>query len=97
MSLQLGQLKSARENLDKAIHMEPDLVHGYWQRHLLFLLQGKKTEALEDLNHILKINRLHAGAYISRYERGVKRLRSEGGLNEHKLRHMTFCKIGCCK
>lgn len=62
----LGQLKSARENLDKAVMMEPSLVHGYWQRHLLFLLQGKKAEALEDLNHILKVNRLHAGAYISR-------------------------------
>ncbi|XP_067933193.1 uncharacterized protein [Watersipora subatra] len=64
----LGQLKAARENLDKALSLEDSLVHGYWQRHLLFLLQGKKTEALEDLNRILKVNRSHAGAYISRAE-----------------------------
>ena len=63
---QLGKIKSAQEDLDLAIKLEPMLIDSYWHRHLLFLLQNKKAEALSDLNAILKHNKKHAGAYRSR-------------------------------
>jgi hypothetical protein len=47
--------------------MEPDLTDAYWHRHLLYLLQDKKKEALGDLNFMIKKNKKHAGAWRSRY------------------------------
>ena len=47
--------------------MEPDLTDAYWHRHLLYLLQDKKKEALVDLNFMIKKNKKHAGAWRSRY------------------------------
>ena len=49
----------------RAIKMEPMLLDAYWHRHLLYVLQDKKAEALEDLNYIMKHNKNHAGAYRS--------------------------------
>lgn len=51
--------------LFRAIKMEPMLLDAYWHRHLLYVLQDKKTAALEDLNFIMKHNKTHAGAYRS--------------------------------
>ena len=51
----------------RVIQMEPDLTDAYWHRHLLYLLQDKKKEALGDLNFIIKKNKKHAGAWRSRY------------------------------
>ncbi|KAK6975950.1 tetratricopeptide repeat protein 6, partial [Biomphalaria glabrata] len=64
----IGQLKKAECDLDRAINMEPDLLDAYWHRHLLYILQDKKTAALEDLNFIMKRNKSHAGAYRSMAE-----------------------------
>ena len=63
---QLGKLKQAHEDLDKAIELEPTMLDAYWHRHLLFLLQNHKSLALEDLNFILKNNKLNSAAYRSR-------------------------------
>ena len=46
--------------------MEDNFVDAYWQRHLIYLVQNKTDEALDDLNTILKLNRAHTGAYLSR-------------------------------
>ncbi len=62
----LGFIKLALDDLNKAIEMEERYVDAYWQRHLIYLLQDYKDEALDDLNIILKINRTHSGAYLSR-------------------------------
>jgi tetratricopeptide (TPR) repeat protein len=62
----LGFIKLALDDLNKAIEMEERYVDAYWQRHLIYLLQDYKDQALEDLNIILKINRTHSGAYLSR-------------------------------
>ena len=52
----------------RAIELEPLLLDAYWHRHLLFILQDKKKEALEDLTFILKHTKTHAGAYRSMAE-----------------------------
>ncbi|XP_021358969.1 uncharacterized protein LOC110454008, partial [Mizuhopecten yessoensis] len=64
----LGMVKRAEEDLDKAIRLEPSLLDAYWHRHLLFLLQDKKKEALDDLTFILKHSKNHSGAYRSMAE-----------------------------
>jgi hypothetical protein len=60
-------LTLALSDLDASIQMEGHFVDAYWQRHLIYLTQNKKTEALNDLAVVLKLNRTHAGAYLSRY------------------------------
>ncbi|XP_059505178.1 uncharacterized protein ttc6 isoform X2 [Stegostoma tigrinum] len=62
----LGQLKSAMEDLNEAVKLEPMLLDIYWQRHFLYLLQLRTSEALDDLNFVLKHNRNHADAYTSK-------------------------------
>ncbi|XP_048456382.1 uncharacterized protein ttc6 [Rhincodon typus] len=62
----LGQLKSAMEDLNEAIKLEPMLLDIYWQRHFLYLLQLRTSDALDDLNFVLKHNRNHADAYTSK-------------------------------
>ncbi|XP_038636843.1 uncharacterized protein ttc6 [Scyliorhinus canicula] len=62
----LGQLKSAMEDLNKAIKLEPRLLNAYWQRHFIYLLQFKTANALDDLNFVLKHNKNHADAYTSK-------------------------------
>ena len=62
----LGFIKLALDDLNKALSMEKNFVDAYWQRHLIYLVQDRKVDALEDLNLILKLNRFHAGAYLSR-------------------------------
>ncbi|XP_062974543.1 tetratricopeptide repeat protein 6 [Elgaria multicarinata webbii] len=62
----IGKLKSAMDDLEKAISLEPMLVNAYWHRHLLFLYQNKISPALEDLNFIIKCNKNNADAYLSR-------------------------------
>ena len=52
----------------RAIELEPLLLDAYWHRHLLYVLQDKKKEALEDLTFILKHTKTHAGAYRSMAE-----------------------------
>ncbi|XP_033743076.1 uncharacterized protein LOC117329299 isoform X6 [Pecten maximus] len=64
----LGMVKRAEEDLDSAIRLEPMLLDAYWHRHLLFLLQDKKKEALEDLTFILKHSKNHSGSYRSMAE-----------------------------
>ncbi|GFR77474.1 tetratricopeptide repeat protein 6, partial [Elysia marginata] len=64
----IGQLKRAENDLDKAISMEPGLLDAYWHRHLLYILQDRKSAALEDLNLIMKTNKNHSGAYRSMAE-----------------------------
>ncbi|XP_041070110.1 uncharacterized protein ttc6 [Carcharodon carcharias] len=62
----LGQLKSAMADLNEAIKLEPMLLDAYWQRHFLYLLQVKTSDALDDLNFVLKHNKNHADAYTSK-------------------------------
>ncbi|XP_051871501.1 uncharacterized protein ttc6 [Pristis pectinata] len=62
----LGQLQSAMEDLNEAIKLEPMLLNAYWHRHFIYLLQMKTSEALDDLNFVLKHNRSHADAYTSK-------------------------------
>ncbi|XP_077179273.1 tetratricopeptide repeat protein 6 isoform X2 [Paroedura picta] len=64
----MGKLKTAMDDLEKAISLEPMLVNAYWHRHLLFLYQNKTRQALEDLSFIIKNNKNHADAYLSRAE-----------------------------
>ena len=45
--------------------MEGGLLDAYWHRHLLYILQDRKSAALEDLNFIMKTNKSHSGAYRS--------------------------------
>ncbi|XP_067895393.1 uncharacterized protein ttc6 isoform X2 [Heterodontus francisci] len=62
----LGQLKSAMADLNEAIKLETMLLDAYWQRHFLYLLQLKMSDALDDLNFVLKHNKNHADAYTSK-------------------------------
>ncbi|GFN98631.1 tetratricopeptide repeat protein 6, partial [Plakobranchus ocellatus] len=64
----IGQLRKAENDLDRAISMEPGLLDAYWHRHLLYILQDRKSAALEDLNFIMKTNKNHSGAYRSMAE-----------------------------
>ncbi|XP_055496523.1 uncharacterized protein ttc6 isoform X4 [Leucoraja erinacea] len=62
----LAQLQLAMADLNQAIKLEPMLLNAYWHRHLIYLLQMKTSEALDDLNYILKHNKNHADAYTSK-------------------------------
>ncbi|XP_067848274.1 uncharacterized protein ttc6 [Heptranchias perlo] len=62
----LGQLKSAMEDLNNAIKLEPSLVNAYWHRHFIYLLQMRTSDALDDLNFVLRHNKNHADAYTSK-------------------------------
>ena len=62
----VGEIKLALDDMNRSIELEPKFADAYWQRHLIYLIQNKKQDALEDLNILLKINRHHSGAYISR-------------------------------
>lgn len=62
----LGFIKKALDDLNLALEMEFNFVDAHWQRHLVYLVQDRKADALEELNTILKFNRNHAGAYLSR-------------------------------
>ncbi len=61
----LGLLSLALKDIQDAIDIESNFVDAYWQRHLIYLTQNKKAEALNDLAYILKLNRTHGGAYLS--------------------------------
>ncbi|KAM5129116.1 tetratricopeptide repeat protein 6 [Mantella aurantiaca] len=64
----LGDIQLALQDLDTVIKHEPQLLDAYWQRHLIFLLQGKTNQALDDLNFIIKYKKTHADAYLSKAE-----------------------------
>ncbi|KYO37236.1 tetratricopeptide repeat protein 6 isoform B [Alligator mississippiensis] len=64
----LGKLKSAMEDLEKAIRLEPLLLNAYWHRHLIYLFQAKIPAALDDLNYIIKWNKNSVDAYLSKAE-----------------------------
>ncbi|XP_053884264.1 tetratricopeptide repeat protein 6 isoform X2 [Malaclemys terrapin pileata] len=64
----LGKLKSAMDDLEKAISLEPLLLNAYWHRHLIYLFQEKNQAALDDLNFIIKWNKNNADAYLSKAE-----------------------------
>ncbi|XP_067388344.1 tetratricopeptide repeat protein 6 [Emydura macquarii macquarii] len=64
----LGKLKSAMDDLEKAISLEPLLLNAYWHRHLIYLFQEKNQAALDDLNFIIKWNKNNAEAYLSKAE-----------------------------
>ncbi|XP_035395143.2 tetratricopeptide repeat protein 6 [Cygnus atratus] len=64
----LGKLKSAMEDLEKAISLEPLLLDAYWHRHLIYLFQDKIYAALDDLNFITKLNKNKADTYLSKAE-----------------------------
>jgi len=61
----MGSLSLALDDLNKALNLEQNFVDAFWQRHLIYLTQDKKNEAIQDLTILLKINRTHAGAYLS--------------------------------
>jgi hypothetical protein len=46
--------------------MENNYVDAYWHRHLIYVIANQQDKALDDLNTILKVNKAHAGAYLSR-------------------------------
>ncbi|XP_054683760.1 tetratricopeptide repeat protein 6 isoform X1 [Grus americana] len=64
----LGKLKSAMDDLEKAISLEPLLLNAYWHRHLIYLFQDRISAALDDLNFITKWNKNKADTYLSRAE-----------------------------
>ncbi|XP_040528610.1 tetratricopeptide repeat protein 6 isoform X1 [Gallus gallus] len=64
----LGKLKSAMDDLEKAISLEPLLLDAYWHRHLIYLFQDKFSAALDDLNFITKWKKNKADAYLSKAE-----------------------------
>nr|XP_012622509.1 tetratricopeptide repeat protein 6 [Microcebus murinus] len=70
----LGKLRSAMDDLQRAIRLEPLLLNAYWHRHLIYLFQDKINEALDDLNYISKYNKNNADIYLSKAEifRGKK-------------------------
>ena len=59
----LGHIRKAKEDLDTALGLEPNLVDAFWHRHLLFLLEDNPKRAMEDITAIMKLTKLHAGAY----------------------------------
>uniref|UniRef100_UPI00398E5DDC uncharacterized protein ttc6 isoform X3 n=1 Tax=Pristiophorus japonicus TaxID=55135 RepID=UPI00398E5DDC len=61
-----GQLKSAMEDLNTAIKLEPMLLNAYWHRHFIYLLQLKTSDALDDINFVLRHNKNYADAYTSK-------------------------------
>ena len=61
----LGFIKKALDDFNLAIDTEEKFVDGYWQRHLVYLVQDRIKDATEDLNQIIKLNRHHSGAYLS--------------------------------
>ncbi|XP_051477986.1 tetratricopeptide repeat protein 6 [Apus apus] len=64
----LGKLKSAMDDLEKAIHLEPLLLNAYWHRHLIYLFQDRISAALDDLNFIIKWSKNKADTYLSMAE-----------------------------
>jgi hypothetical protein len=67
LNRKLGFIKLALNDLNKALSLESNYIDALWQRHLIYLVQDRKKSALYDLDLILKLNRTHAGAYLSRY------------------------------
>ncbi|XP_014340070.1 uncharacterized protein TTC6 [Latimeria chalumnae] len=68
LKIKLGQIKTAKADLNTAICIEPLLLDARWHRHLIYLLQDNDSEALEDLNFITKHKKNHADAYQSKAE-----------------------------
>nr|XP_009669207.1 PREDICTED: tetratricopeptide repeat protein 6 [Struthio camelus australis] len=64
----LGKLKSAMDDLEKAISLEPLLLDAYWHRHLIYLFQDRMSAALDDLNFISKWSKNKADTYLSKAE-----------------------------
>uniref|UniRef100_G1T9J7 Tetratricopeptide repeat domain 6 n=2 Tax=Oryctolagus cuniculus TaxID=9986 RepID=G1T9J7_RABIT len=64
----LGKLKSAMNDLQKVITLEPLFLNAYWHRHFIYLFQDKINEALDDLNYISKYNKNNAEVYLSKAE-----------------------------
>ncbi len=63
----MGKLKLALMDLNEAIEEEPRYIDALWQRHLIYIALNEIDKALIDLNAILKYQKTHAGAYLSRY------------------------------
>ncbi|XP_075357745.1 tetratricopeptide repeat protein 6 [Mycteria americana] len=64
----LGKLKSAMDDLEKAISLEPLLLNAYWHRHLIYLFQDRISAALDDLNFITKWSKNKTDTYLSMAE-----------------------------
>ncbi|XP_009984611.1 PREDICTED: uncharacterized protein LOC104379110, partial [Tauraco erythrolophus] len=64
----LGKLKSAMDDLEKAISLEPLLLNAYWHRHLIYLFQDRISAALDDLNFITERSKNNTDAYLSMAE-----------------------------
>ncbi|XP_049681960.1 tetratricopeptide repeat protein 6 [Accipiter gentilis] len=64
----LGKLKSAMDDLEKAISLEPLLLDAYWHRHLIYLFQERISAAFDDLNFITKWSKNKADTYLSMAE-----------------------------
>lgn len=63
---QVGALSQALADLNAAIELEPLMLDAYWHRHLLYLLQNRLYDCLDDLNLLLKHQRTNSAAYKSR-------------------------------
>lgn len=63
---QVGKLKSSKEDLDRCVQIQPRFSAAYFQRHLLFLIQGNEKAALKDLSSVLKFNERHTLALQSK-------------------------------
>ncbi|OCT68656.1 uncharacterized protein ttc6.L [Xenopus laevis] len=68
LNRKLGKLSLAIQDLNLAISLEPQLLDAYWNRHLIYCLQGKTAAALEDLNIIIKLNKSYTDGYLSKAE-----------------------------
>ncbi|OPJ83192.1 tetratricopeptide repeat protein 6 isoform C [Patagioenas fasciata monilis] len=64
----LGKLKSAMDDLEKAISLEPLLLDAYWHRHLIYLFQDRFSAALNDLNFITKWSKSKRDTHLSMAE-----------------------------
>ncbi|XP_064400384.1 uncharacterized protein LOC135346636 isoform X3 [Halichondria panicea] len=62
----LGKLNESLDDLNHALSIQSTFSDAYWHRHLLFLIQGNKKRAMEDLFVLLKQNKKHFGALRSK-------------------------------
>jgi hypothetical protein len=69
----------ALADFHQVIKEEPRYYDAYWQRHLILVTLNQQDKALEDLDFILKYQRNHSGAYLSR-------------LFKHELKNLGFLK-----
>ncbi|XP_047128697.2 uncharacterized protein LOC101237560 isoform X1 [Hydra vulgaris] len=92
----IGYLSDSYEDLNRAEKLEPRLLDIYWQRHLLFLVQGDAEKALNDLYQVTLCNKNHTYAHWSRaliYKDQGKILQAISSLNQAILSNSFIANL----